>query len=108
MRNGSSIIGLVKELKQEVKRFVGEEIQLAKHEMSEKLSSFGGHSVSIAIGGFVAYAGAIVFLGGLGALLAYVFGRIGLELALASFAGVGLIGLLVVATGVVILMRGIA
>ena len=54
MRNGSSLLGLVKELKHEVKIFIREEIQLAKTEIGEKISCFGGNSAAVAIGGFIA------------------------------------------------------
>src|SRR6266478_729133 len=66
MLNGSSIFDLVKDLREEVKTFLREEVHLAKAELSEKISRMGKESVNIAIGGFVAYAGLIVFLGALG------------------------------------------
>jgi len=75
MRNGSSLLGLVKELKDGVKIFIREEIQLAKTEMAEKISCFGGNSAAVGIGGFVAYAGLIILLAGLGAVLAFAFER---------------------------------
>src|SRR5437016_5046316 len=107
MRNGDSILTLVKDLKQETKTFIREEIQLAKTEMSEKLSAVGGKAMSIAIGGFVAYAGLILFLGGLGALLAFVFHNMGLDPLLAGFIGLGIIGFAVIGAGVVMLMTGL-
>ena len=106
MRNDISIFGLAKEFSQQVKTFIREEIQLAKTEISEKLASLGKNSVTMAISGFVAYAGLIIFLGALGALLAFVFQRLGLDPLLAAFIGLGVIGLIVIAAGG-IMLKGI-
>ena len=105
MRN--SITGLVSEWKDEVRTFFREEFELAKTEMSEKLAYYRKHTVSIAVGGFVAYAGLIVFLGGLGALIAYAFRSGGMDPLLAGFLGLGIIGFLVIGTGAVLLLVGL-
>ena len=100
-------MGLVRELKQETKLFIREEIQLAKSEMAEKLAGYGGDTARVAVGGFLGYAGLIVFLGALGALLAFGFNRLGLDPLLAGSVGLGIIGLAVIAVSVVLLMNGI-
>jgi hypothetical protein len=107
MHNGTSIMELVRELKHHTKTFIREEMQLAKAEMSQKLASYGTNAISIAIGGCMAYAGLIVFLAGLGVLVAFAFTKLGLDPLLAGFIGLGLIGLLVIATGAIMLMKGI-
>jgi len=107
MRNGSSLLGLVKELKDGVKIFIREEIQLAKTEMAEKISCFGGNSAAVGIGGFVAYAGLIILLAGLGAVLAFAFSRLGLDPLLAAFIGLAIIGLIATGAGAIMLMKGI-
>lgn len=107
MLNGTSIVELVKELKEQVKTFLGEELRLAKAEMSEKISHMAKDSVNIAIGGFVAYAGLIVFLGGLGALLAYAFKQFDLDPLLATFIGLGIVGFIVIAAGAIMLLSGL-
>jgi hypothetical protein len=107
MHNGSSIMVLIKELKQQAKTFIRDEIQLAKVEMSRKIGSYGASATSVAIGGFLAYAGLIVFLGGLGALLAYAFSRLGLDPLLAAFIGLAIIGLLVFVAGALMLLKGV-
>jgi len=89
----TSLFGLFGELKHETKSLIKEEVQLAKTEISEKLSRMGRHSVSLAVGGFVAYAGLIVFLAGLGLLLAYAFETLGLQRPLAGFIGLAIMGL---------------
>lgn len=107
MLNGTSIVELVKELKEQVKTFLGEELRLAKAEMSEKISHMAKDSVNIAIGGFVAYAGLIVFLGGLGALLAYAFKQLDLDPLLSGFIGLGIVGFIVIAVGAIMLLSGL-
>lgn len=107
MRNGNSFVDLLKDLAQQSKTFVREEFQLAKTEMAEKASALGKNATTVAIGGFVAYGGLIVFLGGLGMLLAFVFERLGLQPALAAFMGLGVIGLVVIGVGVIFLLKGI-
>lgn len=107
MQNGSTIFGLVKDFSQQVKTFVREEVHLAKAELSEKISSLVKDSVNIAIGGFVAYAGLIIFLGALGVLLGFVFQRLGLDPLMAEFIGLGIIGLLIIAVGAIMLLSGL-
>jgi hypothetical protein len=104
MRNGHttselSFVGLLREFKTEAQVLIKQEIDLAKAEMSEKISRFGGNITKLAIGGFVAYAGAIVLLIGLGAIVAYAFRALGLSTALADFLGWSIIGLIVIAIG---------
>jgi hypothetical protein len=107
MQNGSTVVGLVKDFKEQAKNFLREEVHLAKAELSEKISSIAKDSVNIAIGGFVAYAGLIIFLGALGVLLGFVFQRLGLDPLMAEFIGLGIIGLLVVVVGALMLLGGL-
>src|SRR6266850_245893 len=107
MRNGNSFVGLLKELTQQIKILLRREIQLAKTEISEKFSSLGKDAAMVAIGGFVAYSGLILFLAGLGLLIALAFESLGWQPLLAVFAGLGIIGLLVIAVGTLVLMKGI-
>jgi len=107
MVNGSSILDLVKDLRQQFKTFLREEVHLAKAELSEKISSLGKDAVNIAIGGFVAYAGLIVFLGALGMLIAFGIQRLGLDPFLSAFIGLGVIGFIVIAIGAILLLTGL-
>src|SRR6184192_987099 len=95
----TSIFGLIGDLKDETKTFIKEEVQLAKAEISENISRMGRNAVAIAIGGFVAYAGLIVFLAGLGLLLGFAFEKLGLQPALAAFIGLAIIGLMAAGIG---------
>lgn len=111
MRNAAvsetSFLGLVREFKTEVTVLVKQEIDLAKAEMSEKISYFGKHAVFVAIGGFVAYAGLIVMLIGLGAIVAFAFEALGLPAIMSQFLGWTIVGLLVAGIGGIFVMKGL-
>ncbi len=104
---GGSILGLVRDLTRETKIFIREEIQLARTEFSEKISSKTRSGTRLVIGGFVAYAGLIVFLIGLGWLVGYALTKAGLEPLMAEFVGLGIIGLIIAGTGVFFLMNAL-
>jgi hypothetical protein len=99
--------GLFRELSQSVKAFIREELQLAKSEMSEKVSCYGRNATSVAIGGAVAYAGLIVLLGGVGILVGWAFRHTHLDPALANVIGLGGVGLVVVLVGAALVLKGI-
>lgn len=105
--NRISVLGLVRNLKTEVTTFIRQEIDLAKTEISEKLSKMGRNAVTLAIGGFVAYAGLIVLLLGLGALAASGLEQAGLDTFIAGAAGVGGVGLLIAVVGLLMVMKGV-
>ncbi len=107
MRNGNSIVDLVKELRVEVKVFLREEFQLAKKELSEKLKRYGVSSIGIAIGGALAYAALPVFLMAVGAVIAYAFEAAGLGLLLAVCVGFGIISALTIVAGGLMVLAGI-
>ena len=87
--------GLLGNLKEEVKLFFKEEIKLAKTELSEKVSKMGKNAVSLVIGGFVAYAGVLVFFAGIASIIAYLFERGGMNHTFANFVGFGIMGFIV-------------
>jgi hypothetical protein len=101
------LFGLVGDLTRETKTFIRQEIELAKTEVAEKLKSLTQGVTSLLIGGFVAYAGVIVFLIGLGLLAAFALQKAGLDPMLAGFIGLGAIGLLVAGGGTIVLMKGL-
>src|SRR5262245_27925211 len=103
----TSLFGLIGELREEIKTFVKQEIQLAKTEISERMSCFGRNAVALGVGGFVAYAGLIVFLAALGSLLAYFFENTGMERAMANFLGLGIVGLVVALLGFAFIMKAL-
>jgi Putative Actinobacterial Holin-X, holin superfamily III len=103
----SSILGLIRHLAGETRTFIRQEAQLARTEVTENVSSLARKAVTLALGAFVAYAGLIVFLTGLGWLLAWAFQRAGLSPIFAGFVGLAAIGLLIVTVGGLFLLVAI-
>jgi hypothetical protein len=102
-----SILNLLKTLTSDTRAFFREEVKLAKTELSEKASRVAKNTTSLTIGGFVAYAGAIVFLIALGILLGYAFAAAGANPMLSGFLGLGIVGLVVISVGSALLMKGL-
>ncbi len=102
-----SVFGLVGNLTGDVPTFIRQEIDLAKTELSEKISELGRNAVSLAVGGFVAYAGLIVFLIGVGFIIAYAFQTLGVAPWVAGFLGLAIIGLLIAGLGGIFVMKAV-
>src|SRR5689334_4416876 len=102
-----SLLGLFQALTGNTRTFIRQEIQLAKIEISEKISELGHNTVSLAIGGFVAYSGLIVILIGLGWLLGWAFQQAGLAPLFAGFLGLTIIGLIVILVGGAFLFKAL-
>ncbi len=94
-----SIPGLLRDLRAETTTLLRQEVALAKAELKGNVSRMMGHAVQIAVGGFVAYAGAIVLLIGLGHLLGALFIRLGMSENLAQWLAPSVIGLVVALIG---------
>jgi hypothetical protein len=103
----ASFLGLVRELREESKTLIRQEIQLVKTEISENISCFGRNATWLGVGGVIAYAGLIVFLGGLASLLAYAFQKAGMQSSMANFLGLGIVGLVVALLGFTFLMKAL-
>src|SRR6478672_4623763 len=103
----TSFLGLLKDFKTEIVVLIKQEIDLAKAEVSEKVSFFGKNAVKLAIGGFVAYAGLIVLLIGLGAVIGFAFEKLGLSTTLANFLGWTIMGLIVIGIGAAFIMKAL-
>jgi ElaB/YqjD/DUF883 family membrane-anchored ribosome-binding protein len=106
-RSRPSILGLIRGLSEDTKKLLRQELELAKAELTEKFSLAARNAVSLAIGGFVAYAGLIVLLMGLGWLVAWALEKAGLQPLLAGFVGLAIVGVVVMGVGGIFLMKGI-
>jgi hypothetical protein len=95
----NSIPGLLRDLRDETTTLLRQEVALAKTEVKENVSRLGGHIAQIAIGGFVAYAGIIVLLIGIGHLLGALLVRAGMSEQLAQWLAPSVIGLIVALIG---------
>lgn len=95
----NSIPGLLRQLRDETTTLFRQEVALAKSEMKENASRAGHHALQIAIGGFVAYAGLIVLLIGLGQLLGAVLTRAGMDEQVAQWLAPAAVGCVVALIG---------
>ena len=99
--NGKPLMGLFSDLWRETSTLVRDEAELAKAELSEKVSQLGTGAAEIAVAGGVVFAGFLVLL----------FAAVGaLELLIDSPHALWLapliVGLVVMAVGYVLLKRG--
>lgn len=86
-RDGNTLLGLISGLREDVRDLFHEEVQLAKTEVSEKVSHFGRNGVYLAIGGAVAYLGVIFLLLALGFLASFGLEAAGLSTGMSLFLG---------------------
>jgi hypothetical protein len=100
--------GLLANLRDEVKTLIREEVKLAKAELSEKFSILGKNAAFLAIGGLIAYGGALILLTGLGGLCAYFFSRAGLSPLMSITLGLLCVGVLVVGIGGALVLKALA
>jgi len=103
--NPNSIPSLLRELRDETTTLLRQEVTLAKTEIKENVSNMGTHVAHIAVGGFVAYAGVIVLLIGLGHLLGAVLMRAGLDERVAQWLAPSIVGLIVAVVGWLMLSK---
>jgi hypothetical protein len=89
---------LLRDLLQEVKLLIRQEMQLLKIEMSQKASQAGKNVIALALGGALAYAGLLILL---------VAATLGLALVMPGWASALIIGLMVVGVGIALLQKGI-
>jgi hypothetical protein len=90
---------LLRELRDETTTLLRQEVTLAKTELNENFSHLLSHSLHIAIGAFVAYAGVIVLLIGIGQLLGALLVRAGVDAGVATWAAPSFVGLVVAIIG---------
>lgn len=95
----NSLPTLLRDLRDETSTLLRQEVALAKAELRESATRMGNHAVQIAIGGFVAYAGVIVLLIGLGQLVSSLLVRAGMDRDLAQWLAPAAVGLVVAVIG---------
>jgi hypothetical protein len=94
-----SIVGLLRELRDEASTLLNKQLALLKVELKENATEVGTQFAKIAAGGAVAAIGAIVLLIGLGQLLGVLLESAGLAPATAQWLGSVILGLVVVVIG---------
>ena len=98
---------LIGNLRDELKRLIREEIKLARTELSQKFGAFGKNAAFLAIGGLVAYGGALILFAGLGGLIAYFFSRGGMNPLMAIALGLLIMGVLIAGLGGAFVMKAL-
>ncbi len=101
----NSILGLIQNLRDDTTRLFHQEVALAKAELKANASHIGRHAAEIAVGGFVAYAGVIVLLIGLGQLIGVGLVRAGLDPEIAEWLAPTAVGLAIAIIGWLMLAK---
>jgi hypothetical protein len=94
-----SISGILHALTEKAKELIRKEVQLAKTEISQRISEKSKDAAQLAIGGLVAYTGLLVFFIGVGYLAAWALALAGLQPMLAAFVGLSSVGLVIILVG---------
>ncbi len=102
-----SLGDLFRNLSEETKHLVQQEVALAKTEAFDKAKKAASHIAKVAAGGFVAYAGFVVTLVGLGTLIGALLSdmELGNEYA---WLGLLIVGLLTLVVGAILANSGIS
>ncbi len=92
-----TVAGLFGDLARETSRLIRQEVALAKSEVMGKVGRMGLGAAEAAVGGFIAYAGFLVLLAA---------AVLGLAEVLAAWLAALIVGIVVVAVGAFILLKG--
>ena len=107
MNEESSIVYLLKKLRDDTTTLVRDEISLAKTEISEKIASTSRNVGYLAVGALVAYAALILFLQGIGLLLRDLFISGGMNQASASLLGFLIVGGVIGIIGALLIVKAL-
>ena len=103
----SSIVHLLKNLRDDTTTLVRDEISLAKTEISEKITSTSRNVGYLAAGALVAYAALMLVLQGLSFLLRELFILRGINEAGATLLGFLIVGAIVGAIGAILIVKAL-
>ena len=103
----SSIVYLLKKLRDDTSTLVRDEISLAKTEITEKIASTSRNVGYLAAGSLVAYAALILILQGFSFLLGGLFFSWGLGEASAALLGFLIVGAIVGAIGAFLIVKAL-
>jgi ElaB/YqjD/DUF883 family membrane-anchored ribosome-binding protein len=105
---GQRLFTLLGNLRQDLTDMIKSELALLKSEISASVSSMGKDGAMIVAGGFIAYTGAIFALIGLATLIAFALNKAGLSIMMSMWISFLVFGLLIAATGYMILKSGLS
>jgi hypothetical protein len=103
----SSIVYLLRKLRDDTTALVHDEISLAKTEISEKIATTSRNVGYLAAGALVAYAALILILQGIGLLLRDLFISGGMNQASASLLGFLIVGGVVGIIGAILIVKAL-
>lgn len=103
--SSGSVVSLLQNLRDDTSTLFRQEVALAKAELERNVSRIGAHAAEVAIGGFVAYAGVIVLLIGLGQLVGVGLARAGMDREVAEWLAPALVGILIGLIGYFMMAR---
>jgi len=103
----TSLFGLIGQVRDDLKSLIRQEVQLAKTELSEKMSLMGRNAGLLAGGGVAAFAGLILLLAALSSLLSFAFEHAGLSRSFSFFLGALIIGGIVAGVGTALVMKAL-
>jgi hypothetical protein len=103
----SSIVDLLKNLRDDTTTLVRDEISLAKTEISEKVASTSRNIAYLAVGALVAYAALIMILHGISLLLRDLFISGGMSQPGASLLGFLIVGVVVGVAGAFLISKAL-
>lgn len=103
--SSTSVVSLLQNLRNDTTTLLRQEMALAKAEFERNVSRIGAHAAEVAIGGFVAYAGLIVLLIGLGHLVGTGLARAGMDEEVAEWLAPAFVGILIGGIGYLMMAR---
>jgi hypothetical protein len=98
---------LLRDLSHEAATLVQQEVALAKAEMTEKVTTLARNAAYLAVGGLVAYAGLLVFLGALAWGLAMWMDSAGVRPGIYLWLAPLIVSIVVLLVGAALLTKGI-
>ncbi len=107
-RDETTIAGLIRQLRDETTQLLRQEVSLVKTEMSEKGSRIGRNTAYLAVGGLVAYAGALLLLAALSVLVAWLLTLADVNPWIAGWVGPLVVGVIVAVIGYSLVQKAIA
>jgi hypothetical protein len=107
IRDDRSVGELFRELADESRALIQQEIQLAKAEMGQKVEKVTTNASSIGIGGAMAFAGLITLCGALSAALFVGLEYMGVPFAYSAWLAPLIVGAIVAGIGYALIQRGI-
>lgn len=106
--HGPSIGTLLRDLTDETRTLLQQEVDLAKTEITEKAGRIGRNIAYLAVGAFIAYAGLLTLLAAASIGSAVALQSAGLDPAISAWLGPLIVGIVVGAIGYIFVQKAIS